>query len=60
MDIGLVGLGSMGLNLAKNLISKNFKVNAFEKNNKILFLSSNNYSLSFLKYNYLFFCSALL
>ena len=36
MDIGLVGLGSMGLNLAKNLISKNFKVNAFEKNNKIV------------------------
>ena len=36
MNIGLVGLGSMGLNLAKNLISKGFIVNAFEKNKRII------------------------
>jgi 6-phosphogluconate dehydrogenase len=36
MNIGLIGLGSMGYNLAKNLISKNFTVHAFEKNEKII------------------------
>ena len=36
MNIGLIGLGSMGYNLAKNLISKDFTVHAFEKNDKII------------------------
>ena len=36
MNIGLVGLGSMGLNLAKNIISKKYKVYAYEKNEKII------------------------
>lgn len=36
MNIGLVGLGSMGLNLAKNIISKKYRVYAYEKNEKII------------------------
>ena len=32
MNIALIGLGSMGYNLAKNMVSKNYQVNAFEKN----------------------------
>ena len=36
MNIGLIGLGSMGYNLAKNLISKDFKVYAYEKNLDII------------------------
>jgi len=36
MNIGLIGLGSMGYNLAKNLISKDFTVYAFEKNDEII------------------------
>ena len=32
MNIALIGLGSMGYSLAKNMVSKNYKVNAFEKN----------------------------
>ena len=32
MNIGIIGLGSMGLNLAKNIISKKYKVYAYEKN----------------------------
>tara|TARA_A100001015_G_scaffold88728_1_gene98693 strand:- start:1381 stop:2760 length:1380 start_codon:yes stop_codon:yes gene_type:complete len=32
MNIALIGLGSMGYNLAKNMVSKNYHVNAFEKN----------------------------
>ena len=42
MNIGLIGLGSMGLNLAKNIVSKNYKVYAFEKNKKILNKIKNN------------------
>ena len=38
MNIGIIGLGSMGLNLAKNIISKKYKVYAYEKN-----LVINNY-----------------
>lgn len=36
MNIGLIGLGSMGYNLAKNLTSKDFKVYAYEKNLDII------------------------
>jgi 6-phosphogluconate dehydrogenase len=36
INIGLIGLGSMGYNLAKNLTSKGFKVCAYEKNFRIL------------------------
>ena len=36
MNIGIIGLGSMGLNLAKNFITKNYKVHAFEKNENII------------------------
>ena len=32
MNIGVIGLGSMGLNLAKNIISKKYKVYAYEEN----------------------------
>ena len=32
MNIGIIGLGSMGLNLAKNIISKKYKVYAYEEN----------------------------
>ena len=32
MNIALIELGSMGYNLAKNMVSKNYQVNAFEKN----------------------------
>ena len=35
MNIGIIGLGSMGLNLAKNIISKKYKVYAYEKNSLI-------------------------
>ena len=35
MNIGIIGLGSMGLNLAKNIISKKYKVYAYEKNSVI-------------------------
>ena len=31
MNIGIIGLGSMGLNLAKNIISTKHKVRAFEE-----------------------------
>ena len=34
MNIGIIGLGSMGLNLAKNIISKNYKVYAYEENSE--------------------------
>lgn len=36
MNVALIGLGSMGYNLAKNIVSKNYKVNAYEKN-KLVF-----------------------
>jgi len=36
MNIGLVGLGSMGLNLAKNFISKKYTVYAYEKNEVLI------------------------
>ena len=36
MNIGLVGLGSMGLNLAKNIISKKYTVYAYEKNEVLI------------------------
>ena len=36
MNIGLVGLGSMGFNLAKNIISKKYTVHAYEKNEVII------------------------
>ncbi len=32
MNVALIGLGSMGYNLAKNIVSKNYQVNAYEKN----------------------------
>ena len=35
MNIGIIGLGSMGLNLAKNIISKKYKVYAYEENSVI-------------------------
>ena len=35
MNIGIIGLGSMGLNLAKNIISKKYKVYAYEENPEI-------------------------
>ena len=35
MNIGIIGLGSMGLNLAKNIISKKYKVYAYEENSII-------------------------
>ena len=35
MNIGIIGLGSMGLNLAKNIISKKHKVYAYEQNSTI-------------------------
>ena len=31
MNIGIIGLGSMGLNLAKNIILTKHKVSAFEE-----------------------------
>jgi 6-phosphogluconate dehydrogenase len=42
MNIGLVGLGSMGLNLAKNIISKKYKLYAYEKNEKKIHNLKNN------------------
>ena len=36
MNVALIGLGSMGYNLAKNIVSKNYQVNAYEKN-KLVF-----------------------
>ena len=36
MNIGLIGLGSMGYNLAKNLISKDFTVHALKKTIRLL------------------------
>jgi 6-phosphogluconate dehydrogenase len=36
INIGLIGLGSMGYNLARNLTSKDFKVCAYEKNITII------------------------
>ena len=36
MNIGIIGLGSMGYNLAKNLVSKSFKVYGFDKNKEII------------------------
>ena len=36
INIGLIGLGSMGYNLAKNLTSKGFKIYAYEKNLNII------------------------
>lgn len=36
MNIGIIGMGSMGYNLAKNLVSKNFKVYGFDKNKEII------------------------
>ena len=36
MNIGLVGLGSMGFNLAKNIISKKYTVYAYEKNEVLI------------------------
>ena len=41
MNIALIGLGSMGYNLAKNMVSKNYQVNAYEKN-KLIVESINN------------------
>ena len=36
MNIGIIGMGSMGYNLAKNLVSKDFKVYGFDKNKEII------------------------
>ena len=35
MNIGIIGLGSMGSNLAKNIISKKYKVYAYEENPEV-------------------------
>ena len=36
MNIGIIGMGSMGYNLAKNLVSKDFNVYGFDKNKEII------------------------
>ena len=36
MNVALIGLGSMGYNLAKNIVSKSYEVNAYEKNKLVL------------------------
>ena len=43
MNIGLVGLGSMGFNLAKNIISKKYSVYAYEKNEVLINALRNNH-----------------